>query len=59
MKKLILMAALLVGCEQEQWSINACGTQCRESGNAMKSYSREKGCECVVPEAAGSAKAEQ
>lgn len=56
MKKLVLVAMLLCACDSIGLEIDACGTQCRESGNAMKSYSRDRGCECVVPEPVKSAK---
>ena len=46
--KTITIMILLTLCECERDSITACGTQCRENGLAMKSYSSTNGCECVA-----------
>lgn len=47
----IVILLALCGCESD--SIIACGTQCRENGLAMKSYSATNGCECMAKTSKG------
>lgn len=43
-KAIIVATLLLLGCEHD--NIVACGSMCKDSGKAMKSYSQQHGCEC-------------
>lgn len=51
MKKIMLIVAMIVtacGSSLSPQSIEQCGKSCKGEGTTMKTYSNDKGCECMV-----------